>query len=155
MSLEDRGVVSLWEGEWPWLKWCVTTTRQWVWLLGAVLGNVFDFAGYLATAKMYTAQADRFVMNQTSMASEQLRTRRWILPAAGISATSVFVVVKSAPWGAYRAFRNGAATAALLTCFLFPREIVATTDSMLPFSTAGWRNNGYSGGGGTDAGPSA
>ncbi|EAN91398.1 hypothetical protein, conserved [Trypanosoma cruzi] len=135
MSLEDRGVVAIWEGEWLWLRRQLSTVRQTVWMFGALLGPVFDLAAYLATAKVCVARADRFVTEQTLLASEQLRRRHWILPAIGITSASLFVLFKSSPWGTYRAFRNGAVTAALLTCFLLPREIIDAVDAELPFST--------------------
>ncbi|ORC88532.1 uncharacterized protein TM35_000161700 [Trypanosoma theileri] len=142
MSLEDRGAVVVWEGEWPSLRRRVAAIRRAAWVPAAALAGFFDVAGHIATAKIYTARADRFVTEQTAIASEQLRTRRWILPAAGISSLSVFVVVKSAPWGTYKALRNGTATALLLTCFLFPREIITAIDERLPFSTRNVKGNG-------------
>ncbi|KAH9599842.1 hypothetical protein LSM04_008530 [Trypanosoma melophagium] len=142
MSLEDRGALTLWEGEWPSLRRRVAALRRSALVPAAALAGLCDVAGHIATAKIYTAQADRFVAQQTAIASEQLRTRRWILPAVGISSASVFVVVKSAPWGTYRALRNGVATAVLLTCFLFPREITEAVDRLLPFSTRNAKVNG-------------
>ncbi|RNF07687.1 hypothetical protein TraAM80_03209 [Trypanosoma rangeli] len=136
MSLEDRGVVALWEGEWMWLRRHVSVVRQAAWVFGDLAGSVFDLPAHLATARVYTAQADRFVTEKTLFASEQLRRSHWILPAVGITCTSLFVVAKSAPWGTYRAFRNGAVTAVLLTCFLLPREIVDAVDAELPFGTS-------------------
>ncbi|RNF22888.1 uncharacterized protein Tco025E_03025 [Trypanosoma conorhini] len=142
MSLEDRGVVALWEGEWMWLRRHVSLVRQAAWVFGDLAGSVLDLPAYLATARAYTAQADRFVTEKTLLASEQLRRSQWILPAFGIASASLFVVAKSAPWGTYRAFRNGAVTAVLLTCFLLPRELVNAVDAELPFGTNDTRGVG-------------
>ncbi|KAH8619196.1 hypothetical protein ERJ75_000188500 [Trypanosoma vivax] len=129
MSIEDRGVVSQWEGEWPWLKRRVTAVREWA----SFLKPAFDVENHITTVQRCTSQADSFVAERAAAASEKLSAHQWIIPTVGIAVASAMTTAKSASYGTYRSLRNGAIVAVALTAFVFPREIIARTDEMLPF----------------------
>lgn len=126
----------VWSGEWPYVKRGVSDVHTIVAAWLRQFSALVDVPAYLANARRYTAAADDFVMAQTQQASSTLGTHQWVVPATGIALTSIFVVVKSMPWGGAKMLRNGVATAAILTAFMFPREIVQRVDGMMPFQTS-------------------
>lgn len=126
----------VWDGEWTYVKRGITDVREQLCRAYHRISHAFDVPGRVATAKQLGKEADTFVLTQTQKANAQLQKQHWILPATGIAVTSVYVAVRSAPLGAYKVWRNGCGAAIVLTLFLFPREVVNTIDSLLPFSTA-------------------
>lgn len=131
-SKEETLVV--WAGEWPYVKRGVSQVRATTFSAARSVSRLFDLPGYMTMARKYANAADHFMTSRASRASANLQRNQWVLPATGVTVTSLFVVAKSAPWGGYVMLRNGMITAALLTVFLFPREIVASVDALLPFS---------------------
>lgn len=125
----------VWNGEWPYVKRGVSEVRAVAVSAIASVNALVDVPAYLARARKYTAAADSFVSTQSAKASSQLESHQWVVPATGIALASVFVVVKSVPWGGAKMLRNGLLTAAVLTAFMYPREIVNRIDAMMPFQT--------------------
>ncbi|KAG5484764.1 hypothetical protein LSCM1_06587 [Leishmania martiniquensis] len=122
----------LWNGEWPYVKRGVSEVRAVV--AGAIssASALVDVPACLARARKYAAAADDFVSVQSAKASSTLESHQWIVPATGIALASVYVVVRSAPWGGVKMMRNGLITASALTAFMYPREIVHRIDSAMP-----------------------
>ncbi|GET86688.1 hypothetical protein, conserved [Leishmania tarentolae] len=126
-------VFVLWNGEWPYVKRGVSEVRAVVARAIASANALVDVPAYLARARKYTAAADDFVMAQSARASSTLESHQWVVPATGIALASIYVVVRSAPWGGVKMMRNGLITAAALITFMYPREIVHQIDSAMPF----------------------
>lgn len=127
--------IVVWGGEWPYVKRGVSEVRSATAGAARAVSGLFDVPGYLATARRYTSQVDSYVTAGTVNASAELQRHQWVVPATGITLASCFVVAKSIPWGGAAMMRNGMITAGALTVFMFPREIVAVVDSVLPFRT--------------------
>lgn len=126
----------VWNGEWPYVKRGVAEVRGVTTRGIAAVNALVDIPAYLARARRYTAAADSFVTSQSAKASSTLESHQWVVPATGIALASTFVVVKSAPWGGVKMLRNGLLTAAMLSAFMYPREMVHRVDSLVPFRTA-------------------
>ncbi|KAG5483912.1 hypothetical protein CUR178_06909 [Leishmania enriettii] len=132
-DLQTVQTLVLWNGEWPYVKRGVSEVR-------AVAASAIDSANALVDvpacltrARKYAAAADDFVAAQSARASSTLESHQWIVPATGIALASVYVVVRSAPWGGVKMMRNGLMTAAALTVFMYPRELVYRIDRAMPF----------------------
>lgn len=132
----------VWNGEWPYVKRGVAEVRAVASRAIASASALVDVPAYLARARKYTAAADSFVTTQSAKVSLVQASDQWVVPAAGIALASIFVVVKSAPWGGAKMLRNGLLTAAVLTAFMYPREIVNRVDMMLPFRIAALQDDG-------------
>lgn len=131
----------VWNGEWPYLKRGVAEVRGVATRGIATVNALIDLPAYLARARRYTAAADSFVTTQSAKASSTLESHQWVVPATGIALASTFVVVKSVPWGGAAMLRNGLLTAAALTVFMYPREMVHRVDAMMPFRTSDLKDN--------------
>jgi hypothetical protein len=131
----------VWNGEWPYVKRGVSEVRVVATRAIAAVNALVDVPAYLARARKYTAAADSFVMAQSAKASSQLESHQWVVPATGIALASTFVVVKSASWGGAKMLRNGLLTAAVLTAFMYPREIVNRVDAVLPYRTTALKDD--------------
>lgn len=116
-------VVSVWEGEWPALKTAVGSVRRFSGTTFDHTSEYFDFHTYRAAALETVAKADATAVQQSKRIGVAYRENPWAIPAAGISAVSMFVYSKSIRWGVPIAMRNGAATATLLTVAVFPHEV--------------------------------
>ncbi|CAM41958.1 conserved hypothetical protein [Leishmania braziliensis MHOM/BR/75/M2904] len=125
----------LWNGEWPYVKRGVSEVRAVAAGVIAAANALVDVPAFLARARKYTVAADDFITVQSAKASSTLELHQWVVPASGIALASVYVVVRSAPWGGVKMLRNGLFTAAALTVFMYPREIVHRMDSAMPFQT--------------------
>ncbi|KAK7193963.1 hypothetical protein NESM_000308100 [Novymonas esmeraldas] len=123
----------LWSGEWPYVKRGVSEVRAVAAGAIASASALVDVPAYLARARRYSAAADDFVTTQSAKASSAVGSQEWVVPAIGIALCSAYVVVRSAPWGGMKMTRNGVITAAALTVFMYPRELVHRIDSAMPF----------------------
>ncbi|KAG5510130.1 hypothetical protein JKF63_07026 [Porcisia hertigi] len=126
----------LWSGEWTYVKRGVSEVRAAVAGVIASASALVDVPACLARARRYTAAADDFVTLQSARASSTLESHQWVVPATGIALASIYVVVRSAPWGGMKMMRNGFITSAALTAFLYPREIVHRIDSAMPLQAS-------------------
>lgn len=125
--------ITVWEGEWPLLKYFVREARTNATKGFHIFMDIVDGREYVRVVKSAAAQSDEIVMNSSKRLTREVRSNPWIIPATGIGAASLFIFSKSLRWGAYAATRNGILFGGATTCLLYPHDVRAVILSNLPF----------------------
>ncbi|CUG92819.1 Hypothetical protein, putative [Bodo saltans] len=120
---QQREVLCVWEGEWPFLKAVVSDSRRkLLWGFG-VVADVADGRGYVTMAKDTATRSDQAVVEGSKYVSKFVRENPWVVPASGFATFSAFVFAKSLRWGVFSASRNSAVATSIALCVAYPHEL--------------------------------